>query len=210
MRRLAPCPASASASTARSARVRSRGFRSSAARAACSRWNATVRGNRPAYPFGQPVRDAQVQPLPLAPRASRRRRRAARRTRTATPWTIVVAHEQLVVLGLVEQLLAGLGDQRQLVEIELTTWEDRRPAHQLARGRRELVDAGRDHGLHGRREQPPARSRTRRRQVPLLAPQHAHDLHDEERVPAGAGPPARRRRGGGSRPPSRARSRGRA
>ena len=57
-------PAWASASTARSASVRSRGLRSSAARAACSRWNAIARGRR-----------AAVSGLPESPSATSRCRR---------------------------------------------------------------------------------------------------------------------------------------
>ena len=134
----------------------------------------------------QLVRHAQVQPLALA-LGERVVGHVAEHVGAEPPHAgaVLVAHQQLVVLGLVEQLLPGLDEKGELLEVETPLREDRRPAHELARGGRELVDAGRDHGLHGGGQQPSAGRRPPRRQVSLLPAQHAHDLDDEERVAPG-------------------------
>ena len=185
MRRLAPCPASASASTARSARCDPAGSDRAPPGRLVRGGTRPSAGTGPHTPFGQPVRDAQVQPLPLA-----------LRERVVGDVAQHVGHEpphpgrsssRTSSSSFSASSSSSLrGSRSATARRDRTDHVGRPPPGAPARARPARAGrCGPRSRLHGRREQPPARSRTRRRQVPLLAPQHAHDLHDEERVPAG-------------------------
>jgi hypothetical protein len=98
---------------------------------------------------------------------------------------VAVANQELLVLEQVKYLEIGLGDQREVGDLERGAGEHGGLADQVPRRVDEVIDPGGDHGLDGGRKELLGERVGVGGQVRVDVPQHAEELHDEEGVAAG-------------------------